>query len=76
MKTIEIEDQDYQAIAAAYGDVGRFIKTAAAKVRRTVRPTANRSFYDALAEEGFFENLASGPTDLSCNPAHLEGFGR
>lgn len=77
MKTIQIDDQDYRAFVALHGDLERFIKKEAARMRPTEgRSEPALSFYDAIAQGGFFENLAEGPTDLSCNPAHLDGFGR
>jgi hypothetical protein len=45
-------------------------------------PSANgsnasgRSLFDALKDRGLIGFMHDGPTDLSTNPRHMEGFGR
>lgn len=35
-----------------------------------------RTLYDAFNERGLVGFMSDGPTDLSTNPIHMEGFGR
>lgn len=37
---------------------------------------SDESFFDAASKLGLIGCLEGGPTDLSTNPAHMEGFGR
>ena len=77
MKTVHIDDQDYQAIAARYGSFERFIKQAARDAEKTPVTGKARSFYEAAAKEGgLLDGGSEYPSDLSTNPAHMEGFGQ
>ena len=41
---------------------------------RSVEP--ERTLYDALNARGLIGFMTDGPSDLSTNPIHMEGFGR
>jgi hypothetical protein len=37
---------------------------------------STESFFDAASRLGLIGSLRGGPSDLSSNPAHMEGFGQ
>lgn len=77
MKTIEIEEKDYEAIAGAYGDFEQFIREAAAKAREKPASAPPSNFYEAASQGGLLSGGSDAfPPDLSTNPKHLEGLGR
>ena len=41
-----------------------------------VRSDGSRSLFDALNDRGLIGFMHDGPTDLSTNPQHMEGFGQ
>lgn len=76
MKIVEIEEQDYEAIAGAYGDFGRFIKEAAAKARKQAPASPPANFYEAASQRGLLSGGSDAfPPDLSTNPKYIEGLG-
>jgi hypothetical protein len=51
------------------------------ELARTDRPsngsnTRGRSLFDALNDRGLVGFMHDGPSDLSTNPQHMEGFGQ
>lgn len=79
MKSVEISDQAFQAIASSYGDVAEFIEQAARNVSRSSENAARASspsVLDVAKEVGAVGTFCSGKGDLATNPVHLEGFGK
>jgi len=76
MKTIELTDQQYEAIIARHGSIAKFLEQSI-EVDATAANGEARSFYDAASRDGgLLRGGSEYSADLSSNSAHLEGFGQ
>lgn len=82
--TIRLGDEELRLLKEWSGRVGKPVEELLGQVIRdsatklegsseSGRP--NSSFFEKLERKGLVGCLAGGPTDLSSNPKHMEGFG-
>ena len=85
-KEIQLDDEDRELLAKAADNVGKpwrqLLREHLARYMPSGPTTAkeettshDKSLHDVLSERGML-GCFEGPTDLSTNPKHMEGFGR
>jgi len=74
---IEISDDTYQKLSETHSDVSAFLEQLAQNAlgQHSVEPP-QKSFYDALAEDGLIGCVKDAPSDLSTNSKYMEDFGK
>jgi len=74
---IEISDDTYQKLSETHADVSAFLEQLAKKaLGQNSKEQPQKSFYDALNEDGLIGCVKNAPSDLSTNPQYMEGFGK
>jgi len=74
---IEISDDTYQKLSETHSDVPAFLEQLAKNsIEQPSIEQPQKSFYDALAEDGLIGCIKDAPSDLSTNPQYMEDFGK
>ena len=85
-KEIQLDDEDRELLAKAADSVGKPWRQllrehlanympSDATTQKGETTSLHKSLHDVLSERGML-GCFEGPTDLSTNPKHMEGFGR